>query len=273
MEVGGIEKRKDFTYYKRRFIIGKNSYMKKFVSVVFACVLCAAGSFAFADEVVNSVSVSEEIVVAEESSEKDEPSVVDVFLNESDLVFQVENLVYRAGVLKNRDQVSSLSEELSLSDREAIYSNNAIKRWPAFTINILAGFGIGSFVQHDIAGGVTGLVLDVIGTAAYTAGLCVFCACFGKTYTGILLVMFSGGQAEPDFPSLTEMYVAEGLMYGGAAVVLGSRIFQCIRPWVFGTEHNNTLKEALHLNVETATVLPVIDPVNNNYGFVAQVNF
>ena len=94
-----------------------------------------------------------------------------------------------------------------------------ISRGGAFAINIFLGFGIGSFIQRDVWGGVIGLAGDFVGIGMFTYGL---------------LGAFAAGMRHP-FGSTPDEEVTpyQVLAFTGIIVYLGSRIFQCIKPWFF----------------------------------------
>jgi hypothetical protein len=94
-----------------------------------------------------------------------------------------------------------------------------IPNWGAFIINVVAGAGIGSYVQGDILGGTIGLVGELGG--------------IGLIYGGYFSIFdFSTGKLKED------VQTGMGLMIGGAVLFAGTRIFECIRPWFYGRNEN-----------------------------------
>jgi len=87
---------------------------------------------------------------------------------------------------------------------------SSIPRWGAFLINYAVGFGIGSFLQGDKAGGKRGLVLDILG--------------FGLMGVGLLTAL----APEPPLPGFFIRVTATGAIVGFV-----SKIYQMIRPWVY----------------------------------------
>ncbi|MDR0557107.1 MAG: P13 family porin [Treponema sp.] len=117
-----------------------------------------------------------------------------------------------------------------------------VRKWEAFALNVLFGFGIGSYAQGDILGG-------VIGTVGEVGGICLFCVPY---------VRFAVSDVQ-----LTESE-AKGMllmMMGGFAVLLGTRIFEFIRPFTFASKMEE-------LNVAMA---PSFD-LNGNVGLTRAVN-
>jgi hypothetical protein len=90
-----------------------------------------------------------------------------------------------------------------------------IPSWGAFLINVAAGAGIGSYIQGDILGGTIGLVGELGGLGLILGGY-------------FSIVDFSTGEFKEDYQT------GMGLMIGGTVVLLGARIFECIRPWFYG---------------------------------------
>ncbi len=177
------------------------------------------------------------------SSEKVDPYVVDLAISQG----------FRTKV--GQEKVYELSQGLSVEQRNYLYDENKKNGILPFALNFLVGWGIGSYVQGDIKGGNTQLMLNVSGLGLYGAGLALIC---------------SGNQSLG--------YTGLGLWGGAALLDVTSAIIGYIRPWTFAHSYNRNLRHCLRVD-ETATSAllpefsPIIDPINNNYGFVAKINF
>ena len=66
-----------------------------------------------------------------------------------------------------------------------------------------------------------------------------------------------------------------GFFLGGCLLWLGNRIFGTIRPISFQKKYNTSLKSALGLDgvVDSVSLIPVVDPLNDQYGLLARVTF
>ena len=91
----------------------------------------------------------------------------------------------------------------------------AIDSTGAFLINLWLGLGIGSYAQGDVLGGTIGLVGEIGGLALFFGG-------------AIIHSTANNGTSTPSYDVLTA-----AMIIGGAALFLGARIFECIRPWFF----------------------------------------
>jgi len=100
-----------------------------------------------------------------------------------------------------------------------------IPDWGAFLINLGVGCGVGSFIQGDILGGAVALTGEVGGVALLCAG-----------YFS-MIDFASRGDVE-----LTRAGV--GMVAAGAALLVGARIFTCIRPWKFQSRKDLSLQIA-----------------------------
>ena len=98
-------------------------------------------------------------------------------------------------------------------------------------LNLLPGFGVGSFVQGDTVGGVVGLVGDAVGVGLIIVGYIEISSALLSATTG-------------DLTGVTA--AAEGAVGGyiwivvGAIVYSGVEIFGIIRPIVFGAKQTKT---------------------------------
>jgi hypothetical protein len=86
----------------------------------------------------------------------------------------------------------------------------------AFSVNLTLGLGLGSYLQGDVLGGTIGLLGELIG-----------------------LGLMIGGFVMADSVSINDAQYKETvtgasvMVIGGAVMYLGTRIFECIRPWFF----------------------------------------
>jgi hypothetical protein len=116
------------------------------------------------------------------------------------------------------------------------------RKWMAFALNALLGVGIGSYAQGDILGG-------VIGTVGELGGICLF-------YVPYFGAISDGQLTESELETMLPM------MLGGAAILLGTRIFEFIRPFTFASKMKR-------LNV---AMVPSFD-LNGSISFTSAIKF
>jgi hypothetical protein len=107
-----------------------------------------------------------------------------------------------------------------------------IPAWGAFLINAGAGMGIGSYIQGEKLGGTIGLVGELGGLGLMLGGF----------YS---MVDFSTYEFNID-KSRTGM----GFMLGGLALVMGTRVFEYIRPWFFKPKEERTVRLTPSVDVD-----------------------
>ncbi len=166
---------------------------------------------------------------------------------------------------KNAGEIAALTENLSTEERELVFDSAKVFQGKAIGLN-WAGFGAGSFYEHDILGGVIGVVADTIAISS------VVCGCGAGVVTLFVVIIASIG----DDQETINRYVGItcGLLFGGAGLWLANKIFGSIRPVFYTKERNAKLREVLGLSENTELALvPVIDPVEKNYGIVASLRF
>lgn len=128
------------------------------------------------------------------------------------------------GLFKNEVRIKDASGSLSSTEKMVLYGEFKKDPWVPFLINLLVGAGIGSFVEGDTTGGAIALAGDVIGLSSILIGVSTYAsAVYSDPYTQKGLGMVSIG------------YVA----------LIGTRIFEVIRPFTFTARYNTTLKGAL----------------------------
>jgi hypothetical protein len=129
------------------------------------------------------------------------------------------------GLFKNEARIKDASFNLDATEKLMLYGEFKKDPWVPFIINFLIGAGIGSFVEGDTTGGVIGLTGDVIGLGSILMGVSTYASALSSnpyTTSGLGMVTFG--------------YIA----------LIGTRVFEIIRPFTFSSRYNSTLKGALN---------------------------
>jgi len=94
-------------------------------------------------------------------------------------------------------------------------------KWLAFALNLFLGFGIGSFVQGDIDGGLISVLGTVGGyTLIIVGGLRMARTIENEIYGGDGYISFSG----------------IGFIIAGSFMLLGTKIFELVRPFSYASK-------------------------------------
>ncbi len=146
----------------------------------------------------------------------------------------IQNLL-KEGIDENFVEILDCAGTISDAQKRSLYSEFKKQDIGPCFLN-LAGFGIGSFVQGNIRGGVGQLIVQSVG--------CVM-AGFGYGFA------FSG-----DSPNIDMVILGSA---GILAIVAGEAI-GAIVPFRFAREFNETLAQALRLDSADLSVVPLIRP-------------
>lgn len=136
----------------------------------------------------------------------------------------------RGGLSRNRDEIEAESALLTESEKTQIYRDFLKNPAFPFCLNLIVGFGLGSFIQGDAAGGLISAGCDLLGFGLLFTGTLLY-------GIGILDLMFGG----------TMPAGASATLFGGLAIVTGSRIFESIRPFFFAGRYNAELRRIIGL--------------------------
>jgi len=166
----------------------------------------------------------------------------------------VQQLI-KAGLMKNKDEIQKASMYLSPADKTALYNKNRKKAaggWAA--LDFAVGFGIGSYIQGDIAFGISQTIMDVTGYTLWFVGLVNVeseeYVCSGYSYYG--------SSCYYEYRTNEEMLE---LMIAGMVVIGASRIMSWIFPFVHQRGYNRALNEALNVNNSVSySIDPLIVP-------------
>lgn len=128
-------------------------------------------------------------------------------------------------LFKNEEQIIRESTNLDQSQKLLLYGEYKKDQWVPFIINFVVGAGIGSFVQGDTTGGTIALVGDLAGMACVLLGV--------SSYSTAIY---------------TDPYTTKGMgvMTLGYIALLGTRVFEIVRPFTYTSRYNSTLKGALN---------------------------
>lgn len=141
-------------------------------------------------------------------------------------------------MVANKDKIIELSKELSFAQKMRLYDKYEKGAGGYFALNLLLGFGIGSFAQGNKSAG--------------WAQLGLWAAGFGLVYNGV------------DNENSSTVTI-------GALFIIGSTVVGCVTPWVYSSNHNAALKESLGMTDGSISFAPIINPVNEQYGLMARI--
>jgi len=139
----------------------------------------------------------------------------------------------KRGLKKNKDEIQKESSQLSLTDREALFGKNKKKGAAGFVLlDLVPGFGLGSYIQGDVGFGVTQTILDGVGW-------------------GLIFLSTSNEDEIQIFPVL------------GVLTIITSRVMSWIFPFTFQASYNKKLKSALNLDKNISySIDPLIVPTS-----------
>lgn len=162
-------------------------------------------------------------------------------------------------------EIQSLSVDLSGSQKLVMmreYEKDAVI---PVVLNVFLPFGIGSFYQGDIAGGVGYVVSEVLINTSYLAYTYIYLPARMQTITNKQNEYYYGTPEYDKYQSQMSNLATEALIVTGAYVVgyLGIKIFSYVRPFTFASSYNKRLEDALNPGFSMA---PVITPTLTSNG-------
>jgi len=161
-----------------------------------------------------------------------------VFAAESnEMSFYQANMILSGSKNLSAEQIyllKDLSSDLSPRERTMLLESNKQSPTVPFVVNLLVGYGIGSFVQGDKTGGTIALIGDLVSLGVFYTG-----------YAEALLAVSDGS---------SDGTQGSGLMLAGAVGMLVFRIYELTRPFSFASDYNNAVSKALM----SVAVIPVV---------------
>lgn len=187
-----------------------------------------------------------------------------------DIKPQVEFLINQ-NLKQNIDTISVLSLQLPATDKISLYNTYKKEALKPVLLNTLVGFGLGSYLDGDLFGGILGSCLDgaallgwIFAIDAYTVELDAY---KDNVIAGTPYVSVNGKYIthEPDFwekASVPFLLSAAARIYGG------------LRANRYVKKYNKKLVEALNLESLSTSLLPVMKQDGSlAMAFNVQLNF
>ncbi len=212
--------------------------MKKFVFVMLAFSLV---SFCFSQNVPGD----EKKIFDPAAAENVLDDSVSQELSDADKAFSEIKTLLDDGFEKNKIRISELAKNLDYKQKLNLYEQYEKSATEPFFLNVLGGWGMGSFIQGNKKSGLVQLSFDA----------------------AALLCVISGSVI-----SNRESASGSALIVCGGGLYLGGLFTACISPWVFASDYNDQLRDSLNFYHSKISVVPLVNPIDNSYGFVAKIS-
>jgi hypothetical protein len=186
----------------------------------------------------------------------------------------------RNGLNKNYDSILQKSSGLSDQQRLYLYDRNSKTAGLPAVLNGLVGFGIGSYIQRDMVGGIVGSVGDGLGIILMISSADYF----KKTGWSLSSSDFTDKNGLYDNDkyqaalksaqkkSQDALETATALIVTGSVILTASRVFGIIKAYTFTNSYNRTLKDALNYYGMSFNIAPSFD-MDGNGKVAAAVSF
>ncbi len=174
------------------------------------------------------------------------------FSQEKESAMPLVDALLKEDLYKNEDVLSQLSLDLTGIEKYILYVDYKKDATLPFVLNTFLGYGIGSFVQRDFLGGGIALAGGLIGTGLITYGAIV-----------MPLNLLTMGQVS------TGIYT----LVAGGIIIIGTRIFEMIRPLTYAKAFNEKLEDVLGLSKLAYSALPTYDFEHKEPVLIASVGF
>ena len=229
--------------------------MKKFlISILF----CYGSISLFAEEAtittVTTVKTDGETTVNKDPK-AETPNVEVNEKNRVDNMFRSQLAITRMltpndGLEKNSAKIEDRSRDLNIEQKYLLLNQYKKEAGVPFVLNMMLGLGIGSFVQGDTKGGLTGL-LGELGSFGVMMGGSFFL--YGYSYN-----------------SYTIGYI---MMIAGVTAWFGFRVYELVRPWTYARDYNEKLEQSLRITVVIRPYLNLAETLGPSYGAGVTAHF
>jgi hypothetical protein len=165
-------------------------------------------------------------------------------------LFEVHDLLL-SGLTKNFDEIHGKTALLSPSEKLFLFDIHSKNSGVPFAVNLIAGFGIGSYIQGDITSGTIQLSGQLLSLAGLIAGSLLMTPDIAES-------PYEEGYGTKKATDIGSAFIITGLV-----LFYGTRIYGCISPFVFKNVYNRKLKNALHYYSLSYNITPSFDTKGN----------
>ncbi len=158
---------------------------------------------------------------------------------------------------QNLQKVAELAPQLTQDQKEYLYRWNKVDTVMPFALNLVLGFGSGSFSQGDDGMGILFLALDT--------------ACTGVIIYDIVATGWDNFQKSISGKggSTTELKASKIALIAAA----GIRVWESIRPFTYAKKKNTKLKSALGLDGATVALTPLVTDDGMGFALSAKIRY
>lgn len=161
------------------------------------------------------------------------------------------------GLLKNEQTIKEKSVFLDQEGKVRLYGMYQKGALLPAVLNTLPGYGVGSFIQDDMIGGVISLSADLVALGFYIATV-------GRV--GYLV-----GTSFLPMDRTKDLEAANLFLTTGLLISLANRVFGVVRPIYYAKGWNNKLEDALNMKrAPTLSLGPLVTP--SGMGFAITVS-
>ena len=158
---------------------------------------------------------------------------------------------------QNLQKVAELAPQLTQDQKEYLYKWNKVDTVMPFAMNLVLGFGSGSFSQGDDGMGILFLVLDT--------------ACTGIVIYDIVATGWDNfvNSISGKGDTTKELKASKIALIAAA----GIRVWQSIRPFTYANRKNTKLKSALGLDGTTVAFAPIVTDEGMGIALSAKIRY
>jgi hypothetical protein len=223
--------------------------------------------------------ISMSFVFADEAFDRELDERVEKALGDTSELIELTNSLINHGLFRNKKMISELTFDLDFTDRNNLFNKYYMEPSDFTALNFWPGFGIGSLGQRDILAFVPHMIIDGAGALALGVGATVISTVFVIDLTATVIIYLGAAMSGNSIDSFQMVFGAEPykwsaiVMASGLGACLVSRLISMIWPGVYAKRYNKTLRNTLDIPVQQTDVsfVPLIDPVNKQFGLAAKI--
>ena len=177
-------------------------------------------------------------------------SLCSIYAQKSDAYVTVDNLLDK-GILNSKEAVQAYSSVLTLDEKTMLYTEHQMNPGKYQLFNAVSFVGVGSYMQHDLVGGIVSSGLALGGFGCITLGALGISNMQSRSYGA-----YSSNGEKVAGTDIMDVVVPMAI---GASLLITDIVWGIVKPKLYANKNNKALKKALDFNSSAVSIAPAFN--------------
>ena len=176
-----------------------------------------------------------------------------IYAHKSDAYVTVDNLLDK-GIINSKEAVQAYSSVLTLDEKTMLYTEHQMNPGKYQLFNAVSFVGVGSYMQHDLVGGIVSSGLALGGFGCITLGALGISNMQSRSYGA-----YSSNGEKVKIDNKTQLEGSIAYFALGAGFLITDIVWGIVKPKLYANKNNKALKKALDFNSSAVSIAPAFN--------------